>query len=52
LKFLGNAVWEEGWEKPTDADLLELAIIAKNEQPPTGELRPFRTRIDIQRKKT
>jgi hypothetical protein len=32
LKFLGNAVWEEGWEKPTDADLVDLAIISKNEQ--------------------
>lgn len=28
LKFLGNAVWEEGWEKPTDAELVDLAILA------------------------
>lgn len=51
LKFLGNAVWEEGWEKPTDADLLELAIIAKNEQQPVTELRLSRPRIDMQIKK-
>jgi hypothetical protein len=29
LKFLGNSVWEEGWEKPTDSDLVDLAILAK-----------------------
>lgn len=28
LKFLGNAVWEEGWEKPTDAELVDLAILS------------------------
>jgi hypothetical protein len=32
LKFLGNSVWEEGWEKPTDADLVDLAILSKHEQ--------------------
>lgn len=32
LKFLGNEVWEEGWEKPTDADLVDLALHMKNEQ--------------------
>ncbi len=31
LKFLGNAVWEEGWEKPTDSDLVDIAIQAKEE---------------------
>lgn len=31
LKFLGNSVWEEGWEKPTDSDLLDLAILVKEE---------------------
>ena len=45
LKFLGNAVWEDGWDKPTDTDLVDLAIIAKNEQ----ENRPvaLRTRAGI-----
>lgn len=31
LKFLGNSVWEDGWDKPTDSDLVDLAILAKNE---------------------
>lgn len=31
LKFLGNSVWEEGWEKPSDSDLVDLAILAKEE---------------------
>lgn len=31
LKFLGNAVWEEGWDKPSDSDLVDLAIMAKEE---------------------
>jgi hypothetical protein len=42
LKFLGNSVWEEGWEKPTDADLVDLAILSKNDQAPdqrTGKAR-------------
>lgn len=26
LKYLGNAVWDEGWDKPTDADLVEVAL--------------------------
>ena len=29
LKFLGNAVWEEGWEKPSDSDLVDLAILSR-----------------------
>lgn len=32
LKFLGNSVWEEGWEKPTDSDLVDVALLAKEEQ--------------------
>lgn len=32
LKFLGNAVWEDGWEKPSDYELTDLAIRLKNEQ--------------------
>lgn len=26
LKFLGNAVWEEGWDRPSDADLVDVAL--------------------------
>jgi hypothetical protein len=26
LRFLGNAIWEEGWEKPSDADLVDVAL--------------------------
>lgn len=40
LKFLGNAIWEEGWEKPTDTDLLELSIKSKSEQDTSAEQRP------------
>lgn len=29
LKFMGNTVWEDGWEKPTDAELLELAMATR-----------------------
>ena len=28
LKFLGNAVWEEGWDRPSDSDLVEVAMRA------------------------
>ena len=28
LKFLGNAVWDEGWDRPSDADLMEIAMRA------------------------
>jgi hypothetical protein len=31
LKFLGNSVWEEGWEKPNDSDLVDIAILSKEE---------------------
>jgi hypothetical protein len=31
LKFLGNSVWEEGWDKPTDSDLVDLAILSKQD---------------------
>ena len=26
LKFLGNAVWEEGWDRPSDSDLVDVAM--------------------------
>lgn len=32
LKFLGNAVWEEGWDKPTDTDLVDLALRMSEEK--------------------
>ena len=32
FKYLGNSVWEDGWEKPTDSELIDLAILSKNEQ--------------------
>jgi hypothetical protein len=52
LKFLGNSVWEDGWDKPTDSDLVDLAILAKNEQEPRAERRPgVRTRVDMAMKK-
>lgn len=34
FKYLGNSVWEDGWEKPTDLELVDLAILSKNEQQP------------------
>ena len=30
LKYLGNAVWEEGWDRPDDADLVEVALRLAN----------------------
>ena len=26
LKFLGNAVWQEGWDRPSDSDLVDVAM--------------------------
>lgn len=40
LKFLGNSIWEDGWEKPTDSELIDLAILSKNEQQQEVGLRP------------
>ncbi|MES2831641.1 MAG: replication initiation protein [Pseudomonadota bacterium] len=31
LKFIGNAIWEDGWDKPSDADLIEVAMRAVSE---------------------
>ena len=39
LKFLGNSVWEDGWEKPSESELTDLAIRMKNEQAATLETR-------------
>lgn len=48
LKFLGNEVWEEGWEKPTDADLVDVALQLKNEQQQELERRlGSKTRLDL-----
>jgi hypothetical protein len=53
LKFLGNAVWEDGWDKPTDSDLVDLAILAKNEQQQALEPRQgSRARAGMNAKKT
>lgn len=52
LKFLGNEVWEAGWEKPTDADLVDLALRMKNEQQQEMEQRlSAKTRLDLGPKK-
>ena len=32
FKYLGNSVWEDGWEKPTDSELIDIAILSKHEQ--------------------
>jgi hypothetical protein len=39
LKFLGNAVWEEGWEKPSDSDLVDIAILLREEAAPASPAR-------------
>lgn len=39
LKFLGNSVWEEGWEKPSDSDLVDLALLSREEQSAPGAIR-------------
>jgi hypothetical protein len=51
LKFLGNAVWEDGWEKPSDADLLDIAILSKNDYA-TQDGRNNKARLDIGNKKS
>lgn len=47
FKFLGNSVWEDGWEKPTDCELLDLAILSKNEQQGVDLRQNKKVRIDI-----
>ncbi|MFC3110828.1 RepB family plasmid replication initiator protein [Undibacterium arcticum] len=52
LKFLGNAVWDEGWEKPTDSEMIDLAIVSKIDQEGVSQLRPAsRARVDLGVKK-
>jgi hypothetical protein len=44
LKFLGNSVWEEGWEKPTDSDLVDVALLVAREEQGTDQLVAARRR--------
>lgn len=39
LKYLGNSVWEEGWEKPSDSDLVDIAILLREESAPAPATR-------------
>ena len=39
LKFLGNSVWEDSWERPTDSELIDLALQSRNEQRSEIDLR-------------
>jgi hypothetical protein len=41
LKFLGNAIWEDGWEKPSESDLLDIAIAMRQED--ANAIGPTRT---------
>ncbi|OWW18441.1 replication initiation protein [Noviherbaspirillum denitrificans] len=53
FKFLGNAVWPEGWDKPTDSDLVDLALQAKAESERAVEAKaPARTRVGLAMRKT
>lgn len=52
LKYLGNSVWEDGWEKPTDSDLVDLAILAQNdERAGAGQVSASRIAVAIGRKR-
>ncbi len=46
FKYLGNSVWEEGWEKPTDSELIDLAILSKHEQQRVDSRQIMKMRID------
>ena len=46
FKYLGNSVWEDGWEKPTDSELIDLAILSKSEQKELGSRQATKPRID------
>jgi len=53
LKFLGNTIWEDGWEKPSDSDLVDLAIRSKHDQTMAHELRQgSKVRIELGMKKS
>lgn len=32
LKFLGNAIWDDGWEKPTDSELVDIALQLREQE--------------------
>lgn len=51
FKYLGNSVWEDGWEKPTDSELIDLAILSKNEQQGLDLRQTPKVRIDMGMKK-
>jgi hypothetical protein len=50
LKYLGNAVWEEGWERPTDSELIDLAILSKGQQQDAGRGQEGRARVGLPRR--
>ena len=52
LKFLGNEVWEEGWEKPTDADLVDIALQMKSEQQQELEKLGAKSRLELGAKRS
>jgi hypothetical protein len=51
FKYLGNSVWEEGWERPTDSELVDLAILSKNEQQGLASRQTMKVRLDMGIKK-
>ena len=51
FKYLGNSVWEDGWEKPSDSELIDLAILSKNEQQSVDLRHSTKVRIDMGMKK-
>ena len=51
FKYLGNSVWEDGWEKPSDSELIDLAILSKNEQQSVDLRHSAKVRIDMGVKK-
>ena len=52
FKYLGNSVWEDGWEKPTNIELLDLAILSKNEQQGIDSSQTGKTRLAMSLIKT
>ncbi|MBA4143573.1 MAG: replication initiation protein [Nitrosospira sp.] len=51
FKYMGNSVWEEGWERPTDSELIDLAILSKNEQQGLSSRHTMKVRLDMGIKK-
>lgn len=46
LKYLGNSVWQDDWEKPTDSEMIDLAIRSKSDQQQAVDPR-FTTKMRI-----